>query len=1303
MATIKEQLSNFSAIRLRLASPKKILEWSNGEVLRPETINYRTQKPEKDGLFCERIFGPIKDWQCYCGKYKRMRYEGVICDKCGVEVTRSIVRRERMGHIKLATPVAHIWFLRGMPFSRIGAVLDLTVQQLEKVVYFASYIVTDVDQEAKRRALHDIEKEYKKRNREARSEFEILRKKVQKEKFATFAQKSKENKKTAPLEEKKMLDDRMLKQLKEIKRAKEDAMKEVQELEEEKIISELSFRDLSMKYGQVFKAGIGAEAIRKLLERMDLKTIEEDLIAQIAKTPQVQRRKLMKKLKFVQGMLKAKIRPEWMCLTMVPVIPPDLRPMVQLDGGRYATSDLNDLYRRVVNRNNRLKKLMEIGAPDVITRNEKRMLQEAVDALLDNSARHSKEVPASTGQRRKLKSLADMLKGKQGRFRQNLLGKRVDYSGRSVIVVGPKLTLGECGLPKMMALELFKPFIIHELIEDGFAHNVRSASKLIEDGDPCIWDKLERVSKNCFVLLNRAPTLHRLGIQAFRPRLIESKAIELHPMVCKAFNADFDGDQMAVHLPLTLQARKEAKEIVNARLNLLKPASGNPITTADKDIVLGCYLLTSIREGALGEGKIFSSPEEAITAYSLGKADVQAKVKVRIKNYAFRGKEELTETSIGRVIFNQILPTEIQFLNKTMDRSEINKVISEVYFMFGVKGTGKLVDKVKDLGFESLTMTGLSWGEDDLIVPDEKTSILKEADKEVKKVDQEYRDGLLTEDERYDKTIEIWFNTEKKVEEAVRTSLPEDGSVFAMVDSGSRGSWSQINQVLGMKGLMVSPTGRILELPIRSCFKEGLSAFEYFLSSHGSRKGMTDIALRTADAGYLTRRMADVAQDLVIKEEDCGDTTGMEVTLRESSGLGSSLGERVRGRMALKDIVDPKDPKRIICHKDEIIDSKEALEIDKKLVKKVHARSILECKTEGGLCSRCYGWDLGKNKLVKIGTAVGIIAAQAIGEPGTQLTLGSKHKGGAAAAADVLQGLPRVEELFEVRTPKNEAVVSEISGLVEIIEGKDIREIRVFSPGIQKEEYCLGKKKKGEGKETIVRILVKNGDKVKKGKVLGINSKNEEVKVKISGIVRKEKDRLSIVKEGQDEKTYSISEEVNLLVKNGDLVTLGEKLTEGPVDLKKLFKLTGPSVCQEYVLKEIQAVYKGQGQDINDKHIEVIIRQMLSRALIKDPSDSDFLVGDIVDKSRLVRLNEDLKKKGKKPIESQDLILGISKAALTTGSFLSAASFQETARVLIEASITGAVDHLKGLKENVIIGKLIPAGTGLQERKGEIN
>ncbi len=1180
-------MNTFDAIKLRIASPDDILKNSHGEITKPETINYRTQKPEKDGLFDERIFGPTKDWECYCGKYRRIRYKGVICDKCGVEVTRAVVRRERMGHIKLAVPVAHIWFLRSIP-SKIGLILDVPSNALERVVYYAAYIVISVDEKAREEALQEISKEYK--------------------------QKAKITGKSNA--EAKALD-----------KARDKAKEELKNLHKYQILGESEFHDLSLKYGNIFEAGIGSETVKKLLEEINLAELTAKLSEEEKTAPLSTRRKVLKRLKLTQSFLKAGMRPEWMFLSILPVLPPDLRPMVPLDGGRFATSDLNDLYRRVINRNNRLKKLLEFSAPEVIVRNEKRMLQEAVDALIDNSARRAQnQAAALASQKRPLRSLADMLKGKQGRFRQNLLGKRVDYSGRSVIVVGPNLKLDECGLPKQMALELFKPFVINKIIERELAHNIKGANRLIEEGLDEVWAILEEVIQNKYVLLNRAPTLHRLGIQAFKPILVEGLAIRIHPMVCTAFNADFDGDQMAVHLPLLEEAQKEAREIMLSAKNLLKPATGESIVVPTQDSVLGVYYLSSIKDGLKGEGQIFSDERDAVLAYQFNEIDLQAKIKARLSG------SKLVETSVGRILLNQILPENFGFINKELKSKDIRTLVGQIFTAYGIDETAKILDRIKKIGFEYATKSGISWGMDDLKMPQEKKQIIEEAKKQIDGVEKYYERGLLTTEEKRDRVIEIWKSAIDKIEQLVPLSLDPDGPVFTIVNSKARGSWKQITQMVGLKGLVQNPAGDIIDLPIISSFKEGFNVLEYFISTHGARKGSADTALRTASAGYLTRRLVDVSQDMVITEENCGDTEGFLMKREDGDEFGINLGARVFGRTALRDIKSSDG--RIIFKAGGIINRDIGELIDKEKIPEVAVRSPITCKTRFGICQKCYGYNLGTNQPIEIGSAVGIIAAQAIGEPGTQLTMRTFHTGGVASVSDITEGLPRVQEVFEARIPKSKAVISEVdSKVIDIVDS---------------------------GKQKLIRVAAAT--------------------------------------DGKEIIEYSVSGDNTLWVKKNDLVVKGQQLSEGNLDLKELFSVSGMQAVASYILNEVQKVYATNGSDINAKHIEVIIRQMFGRVRVKEAGDTNFTPGDIIEKVTFSEENSRVKKLGGKIATAIQLLMGITKVALTTESWLSAASFQETAKVLINAAVEGKSDKLLGLKENVILGRLIPAGTGYKKQ-----
>ena len=1168
---------DLQALRIKIASPDAILRWSHGEVVKPETINYRTQRAEKDGLFDERIFGPEKDFECYCGKYRRIRYKGVICDKCGVEVTKSSVRRERMAHIKLAVPCSHIWFLRSVP-SRIGMVLNVPSNALERVIYFAAYIVTSVDETAKTKVQAEIIKELKAKSRG----------------------KDAETKKS-------------------LKEAAARTKDELNSLEPMRVLSEVEYQQLAMKYAQVFEAGTGAETLRGLIQKFDLKKEAEKARKDLVTASAQNKKKLTARIRLLQGMYEAGLRPEWMFLTVLPVLPPDLRPMVQLDGGRYASSDLNDLYRRVINRNNRLKYLIEIAAPDVIVRNEKRMLQESVDALIDNTMRKGTMTQATTGGRRLLKSLADMLKGKQGRFRQNLLGKRVDYSGRSVIVVGPQLKLHQCGLPKRMALELFKPFVIQKVLEKEFAYNVRGAARLIEQETDEVWEILEEVVKDKPVLLNRAPTLHRLGIQAFYPILIEGEAIQLHPLVCLAFNADFDGDQMAVHVPLSEEAQKEAIELMLSSVNLLKPATGTPVVPPRQDMVLGCYYLTGEETPRKDKKKAFCSTNEAIIALEHGVISLREDILVRIQN-------ELVETTVGRVIFNESLPSDVSFVNEQMTAKSLEQLTADLIVRFPRVDVQETLDKIKTLGFEYSTKSGISWGMDDLIVPAEKPKLMQEAEKEIEIVDTHWRRGLLSKEEHGAKVIEIWQRVKSEIEKLVPASLPEKGSVFSIIDSGARGSWAQPVQMAGMKGLVINPAGRIMELPVKSSFKEGFDVLEYFISTHGARKGTADTALRTSTAGYLTRRLVDVSHDVLIIETDCKESKGFLITKKEAAELGQSLSLKIAGRVAAEAVGK-------YVKKGEVIDwaIAKAISADEK-IEEIRVRSPLTCKAVRGICQKCYGWNLGMNEMIQIGSAIGIVAAQSIGEPGTQLTMRTFHTGGVAGGGDITQGLPRVEEIFEGRVPGGKAMMSDVDGIV-----------------------------------------------------LDITPDNT-VKIQPKGT----KDKKDIIE-------YVVPAARAVWIQKGSQVVKGQQLCEGNLDLRELFNATSAEFTQKYIVMEIQRIYTSQGASIHDKHIEVITRQMFSRVKITERGDSRFTEGEVAERSTILEENNILKKAKKKPAVFVSTLLGVSRVALTTDSFLSAASFQETSRVLIRAALEGREDKLRGLKENVILGKLIPAGTGFQK------
>jgi len=1277
----------FDSIKLKVASPEIIHKWSHGEILKPETINYRTQKPEKDGLFCEKIFGPSKDWECYCGKYKRIRYKGIVCDKCGVEVTRAIVRRERMGHIDLSTPVTHIWFLRGIP-SRIGLVLDMSSQELEKVVYFASFVVTDVDEVLREQTMEQLKTELKSKNKSITNEFDQKINQVNKDK-ADKLSKAKDDK------VKQKIESEALDQIQIIETGKEDklnhlqeaadrAKKELRDLKINQIISEAKYQDLSMKYGHVFTANIGAEAVKYLLSRVDLNKLEEELKEEKTQAIPSKLKKITKRLKLVKNLIANEIRPEWMIMTAIPVIPPDLRPMVALDGGRFATSDLNDLYRRVINRNNRLKRLKELNAPEIIQRNEKRMLQEAVDALIDNNARRSKTVTASTGQKRTLKSIADMLKGKQGRFRQNLLGKRIDYSGRSVIVAGPKLKIEECGIPKIMALELFKPFVISQLIKRELVHNVRSANRYIEQDNPEVWDILEGITKESYVMLNRAPTLHRLGIQAFKPKLIEGKAIQIHPMVCKAFNADFDGDQMAVHVPLTEEAKREAAEIMLSTKNVLKPATGQPVMSADQDIVWGSYYLTYDSGPKSENVKVFTDFNEAKIAYDLEHISLHEIIKVKVD-------KKIETTTVGRLIFNSILPKEIEFTNRALTSSDLRNIVAQTIYTAGREEAVELLDRLKSLAYEYITLSGLSWAISDVPIIKEKAAIIKGGEDTVTEIQRQFNEGLLTNHERYVKVIETWNEIKNDITEVCKASFDAGSSLYSIINSGARGSWAQLIQIMGMKGSVVSPSGEIIELPIKANFREGLDVLEYFISTHGARKGLSDTALRTASAGYLTRRLVDVSQDLIISEVDCGDTEGLTLTLKDAEDIGEKLDILILGRLAMSTIKNPKTDE-IIVKKNGIIDREAAAEIMKAEVPEVTIRSNMTCKTTRGLCQKCYGWDLAYNEPVKNGVAVGIIAAQSIGEPGTQLTMRTFHTGGVAAAGDITQGLPRVEEIFEARQPRRKAILAEEDG--EVLIGDDIdlsirkeRTIvyKYFGPTLESHPF-----------HEDYELKVKDGDKIKTADVIMAHiGGNKTITAKNDGQIRITKTELQIFSPVEATKEIVVPPGYSLCVKNGDKLKAGDSITEGSIDLKELYLRKDRRSTEKYIIKEIMWIYSSQGQKINMKHIEIIIRQMFSRIIVLDTGDTHMLPGDITTYSEFVEENEKMVASKSKEAIGDPLLLGITKASLSTDSWLSAASFQETARVLIDAAITGKVDKLKGLKENVIIGRLIPAGTGL--------
>ncbi|MCX6786550.1 MAG: DNA-directed RNA polymerase subunit beta' [Candidatus Kaiserbacteria bacterium] len=1194
----------WNGLRLTLASPERILAWSSGEVTKPETINYRTQRSEKHGLFDEKIFGPEKDYECYCGKYKGIRYKGIVCDKCGVEITRSIVRRERMGHIELCTPVAHIWFLRSVP-SRMALLLGAPAADIEKVVYFAGYIVTKIAEEEKKRLISELEGEYKSKYKSLGSDAE---RDALKEKM-TFAKN------------------------------------EIESVIVGKVLDELEYHRFSVKYGGLFDARIGAEAIYDIFRSMDLKALEKTLSARYEKAGAAEREKLAKRLSLIAGLIASGIRPEWLFLTRIPVIPPALRPMVALEGGRHATSDVNDLYRRVINRNNRLKKLIDIHAPEVILRNEKRILQEAVDALLDNSIRKS---GASAGaitlaQRRPLKSLADYLKGKQGYFRQNLLGKRVDYSGRSVIVVGPDLELDECGLPKHMALELFRPFVIAGFLERELAFNIRGAGRLIEDGVPEVWEILEEAIANKYVLLNRAPTLHRQGIQAFRPRLIEGDAIQLHPLVCNAFNADFDGDQMAVHVPLSEEAQWEAEHIMSANKNILKPGSGDIIVLTGKplDIILGVYWLTKAVEKAKGEGDHFSSPNSAILASEYDAINIRAKIKI----LPVAGKEKYAmfdghpfETTVGRLLFNTVLPANYPFVNETITKKVLARIVTDCIARYGLDAVPDIVNKVKHFGFEYATKSGVSWCVDDVSVPKKKPEVVERAAVKVAKIEEEYKSGLLSEEEKRRMVIEIWQATKQEVEQLVAEELDPMGSVADMVRSGARGSMGNLTQMAGMKGLIQNTIGETIEVPIASSFSEGLNPIEYFMSTHGSRKGLTDMALGTAKAGYLTRRLFDVAQDSIVTEKDCGTSRGVKINRISASGIQIDYAEALRGRVLAEDVKDADGT--VLFKKKHYLSAGDAEAIAASSISSIVARSPMSCETRYGICQTCYGMDLTTQESVDLGEAVGTVAAQAIGEPGTQLTLRTFHQGGVASVGgDITGGLPRVEEVFEKRSPKNPAVISKSDGIVTEIKDAGREKIIVVAPI------------KGQGK-----------------------------------------------KDGSEYEYLAPYPRVSL-VKEGDTVSKGQILTDGSADLDDLFEYAGRAVVQEYIIAEASKIYELQGAHVSRKHLEVIVKQMFSRMKITDAGDTDYSIGDVLEDWEFAKAVTEMEAANKIAPQAREIVLGIKESALSRRSFLSAASFEQTTKILINAALKGSVDRLRGLKENIILGRLIPSGTGFAGSK----
>ncbi len=1449
------EVRDFDAIRISLASPDQIDDWSFGEVTKPETINYRTLRPERDGLFCERIFGPQKDWECACGKYKRVRYKGIVCDKCGVEVAPQRVRRERMGHIQLASPVSHIWYVKGVP-SHLGLLLNISPRHLERVLYFAQFIITDVNEDARGRAIQRLEKEMQmgiaRLENEAQEQIDVVESSAQsqldeldEEEQAQIARlderinrssseaisqaqrlqdwiqsnldkKAPEdkgldwvdepiiaaNRKVTAKHERTVNDhvqerldklqfesdeeksdirtqiqakqtyirqelEGLLEKMREdvaeqrerLQSGAEEELDELKSMEEMQLLTETRYRELADRWGNIFKAEMGAEAIRDIVAKVDLDELAKELRLEIFTTKSKQRRKkAAKRLRVVENFRKSGNRPEWMVLTILPVIPPELRPMVQLDGGRFATSDLNDLYRRVINRNNRLKRLLDLGAPDVIVRNEKRMLQEAVDSLIDNGRRGR---AVSRSGKRKLKSLSDMLKGKQGRFRRNLLGKRVDYSGRSVIVIGPTLKLHQCGLPKKMALELFKPFVMRRLVEDNYAHNIKSAKRMVDRQQSEVWDELEEICKERPVLLNRAPTLHRLGIQAFEVTLVEGSAIQLHPLVCDAFNADFDGDQMAVHVPLSQSAVDEARQLMLSSQNLLKPSSGEPIVGPSKDMVMGVYYLTTEENESTPDAELphFSSMDEAEYIYSLGHVKLRDSIRARfttrfdvqpiesmevservmdalqehgiatvgelmdiyaqgerhmIQEIPAFGVAAMTEvrdalrklnllgaawprdriirTTIGRIIFNRALPEELWFVNELLDKKGVNEVIDLCYKHLGREVTAETVDNIKDLGFEYATRSGITIAVSDIQVPHEKDEIVERTSDEVAEAEHQYRRGLITEEELYEKTVELWTRAADEVTAEVRKLLSPLEGLGAMAHSGStKGGVNTVRQLAGMRGLIAGPNGRIIPLPIRSNFREGLTALEYFLSTHGGRKGLADTALRTADAGYLTRRLVDVAQDVIVTEDDCGTNAGIWIDAKSSRDMGESFADRVATRTLAAAIRLP-DSDETLLERDTVIDEAALATIERHEVEKAFVYSPLTCESRFGLCKKCYGTDLARGGTVEQGEAVGIIAAQSIGEPGTQLTLRTFHTGGVAGSDDITQGLPRVEELFEVRNPKGEAVISEIDGKVDIWWEGDQRMLKVSRTELKRREIAIP-----EGFELMVdsddrvqedTIIARNGDEDAQGVLAGME-----------GQIFAENGQVIIRREDNLVWETDIPANARLRVEKGEEVTAGEQLTEGSKNPREILRIQGREACQLYLLEQVQQVYRSQGVAIHDKHIEVILRQLLRRVMIRATGDTDFLPGELVDRFQFEDENNKAIGHGHRPAKAEPVVLGLTKAALNTESFLAAASFQETTRVLTDAAVQGQRDELRGLKENVIIGKLIPVGSGFRTRR----
>ena len=1289
--------NDFNAIRISLASPDQIKIWSYGEVAKPETINYRTLRPEKDGLFCERIFGPTKDWECYCGKYKKIRYKGVICDRCGVEVARAKVRRERMGHITLAAPVAHIWFSKGTP-SRLGLMLDLSPRNLDRVLYFAQYLITNVDSELQAMRIEELQKELDDGIERIESEGEAKLEELNSQLAELGESVEAGDEEEDPDDPRRKLEADIHTTTLEIDEKRDELEEElasqIDDLESLSVgglLTESRYRELRDQYAGIFEAGMGAEAVLQVLAKLDIEELRDRLREEMQSTSGQRRKKAIKRMSVVEAFRNSGNKPDWMVLTSLPVLPPELRPMVQLDGGRFATSDLNDLYRRVINRNNRLKRLIDLSAPEIIVRNEKRMLQESVDALIDNG-RRGRAVAGSHNHR--LKSLSDLLRGKQGRFRQNLLGKRVDYSGRSVIIAGPELKLHQCGLPRRMALELFKPFVMNRLVMKGYAHNIKSAKRMAERIQPAVWDILEEVVKDRLVLLNRAPTLHRLGIQAFEPVLIDGSAIQLHPLVCTAFNADFDGDQMAVHVPLSREAVMEARQMMLSTYNMLSPSSGEPIVAPTLDIVLGTYYMTIVDEKARGAGRVFSNAEDVLLAHELGSIALRARIKVTIEG-------EQIETTAGRIILNDTLPDEMEFQNKEIEKSVLKDIVAEVYTTIGNEDTAEVLDQIKNLGFHYATQAGITIAISDVEVPREKDAIIAQAEEKLEQIEQLYLDGFVTQQGSYEAAVSIWTDANKELTDVIQENLHNYGGIYLMANSGAKGNIAQIKQMAGMRGLMSDPKGRIIDRPIKANFREGLSVLEYFISTHGARKGLTDTALNTAHSGYLTRRLIDVAQEIIILLDDCETPNGIWIHADDIEEGAAPYVDQIKTRYLALPVANPSTGE-ILIERNDILDDASVGSLQEAGVRSVMVRSPMTCESERGICQMCYGLSLANMRPSMIGEAVGIIAAQSIGEPGTQLTMRTFHTGG-VAGEDITSGMPRVQELFEARAPKGEAVLSEIDGTVEVVEDSEYRSVRVSSVEEYTDEYFLPEgftPKFEDGSLVSIGEMLADPDES-----LESDEDDESVALatadlmaRVSGRVSIDGDFITVSWSDEEQREYkNIPAASHITVKTGDLVTAGTALTEGSKNPKEILRIQGRDAVQRYLIDEVQKVYRSQGVPIHNKHIELIISQMLRNVEIDDPGDTNLLPDDRVDRRVYEQRNAEALAEGGEPATATPVLLGITRASLNTESFLSAASFQETTRVLTDSAVNGKVDHLRGLKENVIIGRLIPARLNLSE------